>query len=297
MVLSTNDGASWQHITPPLLQVSDAAIFPNGLILVSGTGQDNQGYILRSLDKGKSWEAVQTVPVVTKKNTVPFFGGGQVPTAVVTSLAIDPFNADRVYAATSLGSIFIGEQNAKVWRLFQKTNTSLLNSISGTSSIRRIIPSPFKAEELLLLTTDYNLLRLRGGMIYQVHVLKGSQGLTQNFTERKVFDVTYIQGQPKSLLVGAVDGVTVTKDDGGTWQSLDLPIQTAAFFNSVKVAVSPTNAKRFLVAVNNVIYRSEDGGNTWNTYSLELNPYLITDFSINPANAARVLLLAILQQT
>ena len=55
------------------------------------------------------------------------------------------------------------------------------------------------------------------------------------------------------------------------------------------VAVSPTNSNRMLFAADGIVYRSEDGGTAWHTTSVGPVGFAITDISINPKNASRVL--------
>ena len=74
-------------------------------------------------------------------------------------------------------------------------------------------------------------------------------------------------------------------------RELSLPIDAVVRFNSVNVAVSPTNVNRFLAAINSVVYRSEDAGNTWNTFSLGLSSHMITELLINASNASKVLVI------
>ena len=72
---------------------------------------------------------------------------------------------------------------------------------------------------------------------------------------------------------------------------LKVPISKSQPIKNAVIRVSPSNPDRLLVTVNSIIYRSEDGGQNWNALSLELPNHLITDISINPQNAARVILI------
>ncbi len=291
IIFSTDNGATWQRVATPLTTTADVLLLKNGTLIVAGVGGDGQGYIMRSLDQGRIWDTVHTVPVPTKVGFLKRLNGTAVSTSIITSLAIDPFNPDRVYAATTLGSIFVGEQSAKVWRLLSTLDSSLLaNAQSEQLGIRSLYASPYGAKELLVLTAGNHLIRIRDGRQERLRVpLRGEQAATQNFgSGRRVLAAAYIGNQ--TLLVGAGDGAAISRDDGKTWQALDLPVETNTIFNSVAVAASPTNPRRLFVTINDVIYRSEDGGQNWNIYSLELSQFVISDFSINPANPADVLL-------
>ncbi len=95
---------------------------------------------------------------------------------------------------------------------------------------------------------------------------------------------------PLALFVGVDDGAVITRDGGKTWVQLNLPLDKSTSFNAAAVAASPTNSARLLVGINTVVYRSEDGGVTWNTFSLGAQAIGITSILIDPTNASSVLL-------
>jgi photosystem II stability/assembly factor-like uncharacterized protein len=291
IVFSTDDGSTWQRVATPLAITSDVAVLTNGMLVVSGVGSDGQGYILRSADQGRSWDTVHTVPVPVKSGVFQFLGGTPPASSVITSLAVDPFHSERVYAATTLGSIFVGEQSGKTWRVLYTVPSSNVGQ-TGNAGIRSLQASPFRDGELLVLTNDNRLIRIRGGAQTALRIPKKGEAATNQFFDsgRRVLSVSYIAQASNSLLAGTGDGAVLSKDDGATWQTLDIPVETNTVFNSVVVAASPTNANRIFVAINDAVYRSEDGGKSWNTFSLELPQHIITGFSVNPADAARALL-------
>lgn len=300
IVVSSDDGQSWQQVATPLALTSDVVLLDNGTIVASGVGQDNQGYIVRSVDQGKSWQTVHTVPVPVRKSLNNFLFGSSPRASIITALAIDPFHPDRVYATSTLGSIFVGEQSAKVWRTFYTLAASnTTNGSADSLALRTITPSPVRDGELLVITNDNRLLRIRDGISERLRIpRKGETTLQQSYDSgRRVFDAIYVPNSSGSLFVGTGTGALVSRNDGKTWQELQVPVETNVTFNTVVVSVSPTNLNRLFVAVNDALYRSEDGGKTWNTYSLELGQFVISSLSIHPANAAHVLLVTAPKKT
>ena len=90
------------------------------------------------------------------------------------------------------------------------------------------------------------------------------------------------------VVVGERGHIARSDDNGKTWQELSVPADTAQKFNTSVVTASPTNPNRLLVAINDVVYRSEDGGQSWNTFDFQLDSFGITSLSIDPQNASRV---------
>ncbi len=295
IVVSHDDGQTWEVIVTPLTRTFDVVALANKVLVASGVDGAGQGFVIRSLDGGKSWQSVLTVPLPKKEERgIEIIKPAPLPASVVLSIEPDPFNADRIYAGSSLGTLLAGEQSAKVWKNIQTITTGkLTGGQPGTEAVAKLIPSPHRQGEVLVITNSKQLLRIRDG---QIEVIKIPSKLNEpaSFvlgvgTPKQVLDAGYVAGFPDALLVGVEDGAVITRDGGLTWLQLPVPVEAAQVFNSAVVTISPTNANRLLVAINNVFYRSEDGGTTWNTFSLGLPNHIITGLSINPQNAAKVL--------
>ena len=292
LVVSDTGGKTWRVISVPLVQTLDVSVLGNGTWVVSGIDGAGQGFILRSLDEGKSWEIVQTVPVPVKKGGFQFLSE-DARASVTLSLARDPHNADRIYAGSSLGTIIVGEQSAKVWKTIH-TLHSATSELLGTEpgfSIKRLIPSPHRSGELLLVTTSGSLIRVREGTQSTLRIPRFIESATpfgDAVQSRRIFDVSYISSFPQALFVATTNGPVISRDDGKTWVDLKAPIDTTESFNRGTIAVSPTNSNRLFVAVNHVLYRSEDSGTTWNTFDIGLKEHAITQLLIDPTNAAHV---------
>ncbi len=283
VIVSRDDGVSWQKMENPLAAVTDMVRLENGALLLSGTNESKDGVVVRSLDGGRSWKAVLTMPAFRKKKK-PFFmeliKRPPPPPVYISSLAADPFHPGRVYAGSSTGDFFIGEQSGKVWH-HQVT----------VPAVERIFASPHRDGEALLLVSGGKLIR------FTEQSPAGEEEQEPQRTQElrlpadgPVYDLSYVRQFPDALLVGTGRGAFISRDRGETWLKLPVPVSTVATLRSVQIAVSPTNPNRLLISVDSVMYRSEDGGETWNTMSLNLPGYLVTDISINPDNAARVLL-------
>lgn len=296
LVRSKDNGLSWEVIDSPLAQNRDVVQLENGTLAISGTDSEGQGFILRSLDDGKSWQSVLTIPIPKGSGFNLFGSTGNTP-SVLVALSLDPFNKNRIYAGSSLGTIFAGEQSAKVWRTLHTIKPTPFSPVQSqeNSGVRQLIPSPHKQGELLVVTSDRRLLRINNGTEEEI-VVPGLIGEPPPAyggaaASRKVYNASHIAGFAQGLIVGVENGAVATRDGGKSWIELKVPVDKTQKFANVVADVSPTNTNRILIAINAVIYRSEDGGTTWNTFSLGLPEHVITQLMIDPSNASRVLLI------
>lgn len=304
MVVSKNNGATWTQIGTPLAQTLDVVELENRTLVVSGTDANGQGYIVRSLDEGKSWQTVYTEPLPKKPSGhLNLLSNSDPVSSLVVLLARDPFDGNHVYAATNLGTVLSGEQSAKVWRTSHRLAPADTYSTSSQTGfgIRKLVPSPFQKNELLVVTYSRQLMRVKNDKdeLIEVPAVIGGEELSQFAvqTNRKVDDVSYVPTFPNALLVTGEKGVVVTRDKGKTWVDLKVPVDPSQAFSTMFATVSPTNVNRMLVAVDAVIYRSEDGGQTWNTLSFELPDFAITQLSIDPRNASNVLAVTVAKKS
>lgn len=292
IVVSEDNAQSWRRISVPVTTVTDVVALANGVIVVAGTHSDGQGYILRTIDEAKSWETVLTVPrIVTQQPTQrqfikpPASSTNTTSQSIVVTIAPDPFHDDQLYAGTTLGNLLVGEQSGKTWRTIRNLN-------GNQNSIRSVVPSPHIDGEVVLLTTTGSAIVVSNTEGFVLKVPGNLDDPRSTFSqgpEKQVKSLTYVAQFPDAFFVGIDDGAAVTTDRGTTWRRLPVPADTTKAFNTLVVAVSPTNPARLLVAINNVVYRSEDGGETWNTFLLPIQNIVVLNLSIDPTNAAHVL--------
>lgn len=295
IVTSADDGQTWQIIPTPLTSTLDIVALPSGILVASGSDGSGQGFVIRSLDSGKSWQSVLTVPIPVSKDRLEIIKSNtDVVASVVLSIEPDPFNPDRIYAGSNLGTVFVGEQSAKTWRSLYTVQVENFDPLAKRQqAIKEIIPSPHREGEILIVNETQELIRISPGLQAEIKVpeyIDTPPPFGAGSGKRQVFAAAYIKEFPDALIIGVEDGAVVTRDRGASWVRLNIPVESTQAFNSIHVTVSPTNVNRILVAINNVIYRSEDGGNSWSTFALGLPNHIITDLSINPGNASKVLL-------
>ncbi len=294
MVISEDDAVTWKVIPVSLSTTIDVALLKSGILLAAGIDSDGQGNVVRSLDGGKSWQNVFTLPLpVQKKRFQIISGGSALPTSIV-ALEVDPSDEDLLWAGTNDGTLFSASSAGQVWKIVTELNSSsqIITGDRSDAGIVRMEVSSTKSGEIYIVTQKKKLVRITDG---KAEVLKVPESLSTPspygvvLDDRNILDVSFIPGFPDALLLGSDKGAVITKDGGKTFEALRLPFDASKVVSQMVVAVSPTNANRILIAADGLVYRSEDGGTAWHTTSIGPVGYAITDVSINPKNASRVL--------
>lgn len=294
MAISRDDGQSWNVVPTGIAATIDVAMFKNNMLLASGYDASAQGVVMQSLDGGVSWQNVFTIPRSEEAKRFQIIGGGPAVPIGVSSLLVDTKQEGRLYAGTNDGTLFIAEQYGKTWRKaveLGSTSEAITGSRESSGIVRMMIPAGDFAE-LLMLTEDKRLLMLKGGAVEEMKVpqsLNEPSALGIVLSTRKVLSIAPVFGFPDALLIGTASGVVLTRDAGKTFIELNLPFDSTREITRMIVAVSPSNANRIFVVADGIVYRSEDNGLTWHTTSVGPVGFTITDFSINPSNASRVL--------
>ena len=294
MVISRDDAATWETIPTSLSGTVDVAMLHTGVLIATGIDKDGQGSVVRSLDNGKSWQNVFTLPLSQQKKTIRIIGGGSELVPAIISLEVDAQNDDMVWAGTNDGTIFSAEQSGKVWKKVAEipTTAALVTGDRSGAAIVRLEGVAASWADVLMITRDKKMLAIKDGTVNTIavpEVLDSPLAFGGVSGNRNILDVSLVPGFPNALIIGTDKGAVVTRDAGKTFVELRLPFDASKRVSNMVVAISPTNANRILVAADGIIYRSEDAGTAWQTANVGPIGFGITDISINPKNAARVL--------
>lgn len=294
MVRSIDDTNTWEVIPTNLATTIDVALMKTGILLAAGIDADGQGTVVRSLDAGKSWQNVFTLPRPTQKKRFQIISGGsRLPTSIV-ALEVDPRNEDKVWAGTNDGTIFSAESSGQVWKTVAELSSSsqIVTGDRSDAGIVRMEVSSTKPDEMFIVTQKKRFIRVTEGKATVIKVPESLSAPTPFgviLDDRNILDVSFIPGFPDALLLGSEKGAVITKDGGKTFLEITLPFDASKIVSRMVVAVSPTNSNRIIIAAEGIVYRSEDNGKSWHTTSIGPVGYAITDISINPKNASRVL--------
>jgi photosystem II stability/assembly factor-like uncharacterized protein len=176
------------------------------------------------------------------------------PTTQITSLAVDFYDATRIYFGNSRGDIGRSIDRGDHWVTVQRTG----------SNVNQIVLSPFDSREVFVTTVGEGLYR-------SLDAGDNWTPLKDKMTEFKnSFNIVALVASPANdglLFAATAYGLLKSTDAGDTWTRIDLvtPEQNASI-NSL--AVSPKNTKEIYYVTNTTFYSSADGGVSWRTKKL-----------------------------
>jgi photosystem II stability/assembly factor-like uncharacterized protein len=239
---SEDSAKAWKYILTGLT-VADIAIDPvnSSTIYASGVAGQN-GKIVKSVDGGTSWVDIYNEP--SQNNTV-------------LALAISPNNAASVLAGLNSGEIIRSMDYGKTWQTMQDLADRIIKIKFANNSAYALTSSDglYKSADSGIKWTSV------AAPLTEQLLVPESQSISSvtNF-----YDVAVDLKQTGVLYLGTEQGIFRTVNDGGNWSFLSLPVRNAALKTSA-VAVDPTNSNNLWAAIASTIYKSVNGGLTWET--------------------------------
>ena len=241
---------NWQIVETPMSGSCVWAVTVDSAdpsLMVAGTGTPNPCGVFRSTDGGKTWEK-RPVEIA---ETCPNVG---VPR--VTGIAIDPVNHRDVWVGLEVDGLRHSGDGGDTWE-----------SINGA------IPNP-----------DVHNVAVTGGPPKTVVVVVNNDVYTSDDNGanwdrlgiREVFPMTYPRGimvqpeKPNVIFVtigdttpGRTGTIMRTKDTGKTWENLSLPVEPNTAMWTVNIQSTDPQVV-FAGSRYGYLYRSDDGGDSWN---------------------------------
>lgn len=290
---STDGGA---HFAPTTDNQIDAAVGSiafapsNPLIVYAGMGEP-YGYlgsgVLKSTDAGQTWARVNNSTLASP--------------CLTAKIAVDPTNPNRVYVAQSGQQLSNGFLTGSGFYYSTDGGVNWTKTISGTP--RDIAISPANPQTIYVgMLYVYDCCNQPAGIYKSTN---GGQTWTRVFTtpfDNNTADNLELAVSPASpqsvyaftggTIAGASDiRVIVSNDNGQTWINKGATgIHAVQFWYNCYIAVDPINANT-LYAATTMLYKSTDGGNSWNnlTNGYAPGPYQAHvdqhAFAFSPANA------------
>ena len=220
------------------------------IILYALGSYKESGKIYKSLDGGKEWKEIYSEP---SKDTV------------LLSLALHPKNSSIIYAGTSSGVLIKSEDGGITWSNKQALNKPIFSI--------RIDAVDFETIYLLLYDEDIVVSRDGGKTIIEK---------SKNITQTQEEDISFLEslrGKKTSSLAidprrsgivyaGTEDGVYRSLDYATTWNRLKV-IESIKDFPVRSIAVSPFSSDEIIFGVARIIYKTSNGGESWQTYQIE----------------------------
>jgi photosystem II stability/assembly factor-like uncharacterized protein len=184
---------------------------------------------------------------------------------VITNIATENFNNNVVYASNNKGDILKSDDYGLHWRLLKSLSDSIKQILVDNNDTRIIY---FLTEKKgLFKTTD-------GGATWSddLEVVIDNKKVKDpinkaigNFKDGKLGkylaqDLT----QKDTLILACKYGLLRTTDGGMTWKEIQL-VTPDRGANIYSLAIDPKNSNNIYYGTDTTLYKSVDGGNTWQT--------------------------------
>ncbi len=268
---SPDSGDNWSRIGSPIpgeSQIRALAVDPQSPNVVYA-GSNNGVY--RTEDAGSSWAKLDS----------PMEGLN------IWSIAIDPGDSKTIFVGTSPPFLFRSTDGGKSW---EKLSADIAQECAiGSPRVTALLVDPVDRGTVLAGVEIDGVYRSRDGGDTWAHVDSG-------ITNPDIHGMAFSVGEQKTVLVSTPREIFASKDDAETFQSLavtsNFPMPYCRW-----VAVKADDP-RVLFAANGdaaigntgTIQRSSDGGQTWETRPLPVEPNSpVWNFATHPADPDLVL--------
>jgi photosystem II stability/assembly factor-like uncharacterized protein len=172
----------------------------------------------------------------------------------VRSLAYDPSNPERVYLGTSAGKLFVSNDGGATWSRLAHLgsgNDYVLDNIAVDSTDANIL---YVAAWSVENNEGGDLFRSKDG---------GKTWFTLNGVHGKSLRALALApSNPKVIVVGALDGVYLSSDQGETWYRIT-PTSNSELRNFESVAIDPHDPNTIYAGTWHLPWKTSDGGANW----------------------------------
>ncbi|MBU3901372.1 hypothetical protein KKF25_01875 [Patescibacteria group bacterium] len=244
---SMDGGEVWYHLDDlnnlaldKRANVYDIAVDPRDTnIVYAGVYQNKLGRLLRSADAGKNWQEVYRV---AREQYAVF------------AVEIDSYDPAVVYLGTAEGGFLKSTDYGKSWKVIKWFDDVITDIKVNPHDTRTVFVSTFR--QGVYKTGDK-------GSNWQE--LTGLKNFPKETEEMQVLVMD--KKNPNVLYLGAKYGLLKSADAGQNWQKVNIVIPP----NSIPVsaiALDPQTASYLYYAAGNVIYRTQDNGQTWSVHPI-----------------------------
>ncbi len=221
-------------------------------IIYAGVYQNRLGRLLRSGDAGKNWQEVYRV---SREQYAVF------------AVEIDSYDPSVVYVGTAEGGLLKSIDYGKSWKVIKWFDDVITDIKVDPYDTRTVFVSTFRKG--VYKTVD------KGGSWQE---LAGLKNFPKEIEEMQVLVMD--NKNPNVLYLGAKYGLLKSFDGGQNWQKVNIVIPP----NSVSVsaiALDPLTSAFLYYAAGNVIYRTQDNGQTWTVHPIA-STKKVKDIAIDP---------------
>lgn len=255
MYVSEDGGTTWNQILSKF-SITDFAFDPSNADIIYAAGiSTNHGRVLVTHDAGKTWQEIYNE--ATSGNAVQ---------------VVLPETSQRIYIGLNDGNIVRSDDGGLSWKLVQ----NFQSRVTGIKSFNG---------SLLVLIHNRGMFKSPDGQTFT-----NTTGQTgENSSAIPFLSAFSNVGSYNAFAVGSGaiylatnNGLFRSLDQGGTWSRLILPVQDQQA-EIRALAASPNNDSLVYTAVGLTIYKSTDGGYSWQTQNSN-SKIPVSALLVNPSN-------------
>ncbi|HYJ90220.1 MAG TPA: YCF48-related protein [Pyrinomonadaceae bacterium] len=167
----------------------------------------------------------------------------------VRAIEVDPKNKDRVYITTLDGQIYVSSNAGASWQL--------LASLDRPELV---------LDQLMIDPRDSNIIYASGhrqkdpGGFFKTSDGGKTWKESKELRSESIHSMTQSDKDPNILLVGALDGVWISKDSGDSWEKISSATMPV---NVDSLVIDPRNTSTFYAGTWWRAYKSTDSGQSW----------------------------------
>jgi photosystem II stability/assembly factor-like uncharacterized protein len=201
----------------------------------------------------------------------------------VRSLAYDPQNPDRILLGTSAGQVYLSSDAGATWSRFARIG------IGNDYVLDNVFFDPSRAGVIYVAAWT---VESEGGALFRSSDNGKTWDAIKPMEGKSIRALAMAPSDPKTLVVGALDGIFRSRDGGDTWERIS-PENHAELKNIESLAIDPKNPDIIYAGTWHLPWKTMDGGKSW----MHIKNGIIDDsdvFSIivDPRNANNVYLSA-----
>lgn len=256
---STDSGGTWKNILSNSTVFDFAVNMVNSKIIYAAGDIGGMGRVVKTTDGGKSW--LKAYNESSANNPV-------------RSIALNSSNPEQLIIGTDSGTVIKSTDGGLNWQLL-KNFSSKISRVYWTNS------------GVYVLVREKGLFKGSGFGDDFVELTAGlrSEGLLNQFSKTgsvKVFNQAYIDTLTNNLLYITTDiGLFKSTDLGKNWTAVKLPVKQEAL-NARPIVVAKQSSNIVLTAIGSTVYKSTDGGNSFQTQNVPLTNAFVNYIVMDP---------------
>lgn len=257
---SEDSAGSWSRILSKIL-VYDFTLDPKDSKIIYAAGMfADHGKLLKTADGGASWQEIYNE--ATSINPV-------------RTVAVNPSQANQIIIGTESGSVIKSSDYGLNWQMVKNFEGRINRVFWQNGNFYILVKNKglFKSDSLI-----NNFVNITENLGKAVSIA----GFTLPFNENPIYNQVYVDSLSPSLIYLTTEkGVYKTTDEGKNWLFLQLPVR-AGENNPRPIVLAKTSSNIVYTAVAATIYKSVDGGITWQTQSVATNGF-VNFIAIDPS--------------